>query len=83
MVSARSVRIGPKLCVVRWNTPRVESKRYVKPEAGEGSGTLTICPTSAVLNWLKSAWKSLLKCAECGCSPGSVASLSTMRPFGP
>jgi len=28
-------------------------------------------------------WKSLLKCAEWGCSPGSVASLSTFRPLVP
>jgi len=33
----------------------------VNPEAGEGSGSVTSWPTSAVLNWLKFAWKSLLK----------------------
>ena len=52
----------------------------MNPEAGDGSGTLTSWLTSAVLNWLKLDWKSLLKCAECGCSPGSVASLSRMSP---
>ena len=55
----------------------------MKPEAGDGNGTVTNWLTSAVPNLPKFDWKSLLKCAECGCSPGSVASLSTMRPFGP
>jgi hypothetical protein len=55
----------------------------VKPEVGDGSGTLTNWFTSAVLNWLKSNWKSLLKCAECACSPGSVARLSTVNPLDP
>jgi len=35
-----------------------------------------------VLNWLKSDSNELLKCAECGCSPGSVASLSTREMLG-
>ena len=34
-----------------------------------------------VVNWPKLHWKSLLKCAECDCSPGSVASLSTTSPL--
>jgi len=34
-------------------------------------------------NWLKFVWKSLLKWAECDCSPGRVASLSTIRPLDP
>src|SRR5262245_33299552 len=54
IVSQRSARIGPKLCVVRWNTPRLESNWYVNPDAGDGSGAVTIWLTSAVPNWLKS-----------------------------
>ena len=55
----------------------------MKPPAGEGSGTLTNCPTSAVPNCEKLNWKSLLKCALCDCSPGSVARLSSTSPRGP
>ena len=36
IVSARSTRIGPKLCVVRSKTPVLGSRRYVKPDAGDG-----------------------------------------------
>ena len=55
----------------------------MNPDAGDGNGTVTSWLTSAVPNWLKLPWKSLLKWAECDCSPGSVASLSTTSPRGP
>ena len=41
--------------------PRLGSNWYVNPEVGDGSGRLTNWSTSAVPNWLKSDWKSLLK----------------------
>ena len=64
IVSARSARIGPKLCVVRWKTPSERIELIGEAAAGDGSGTLTSWLTSAVLNWLKLNWKSLVKCAD-------------------
>src|SRR6476660_2225703 len=83
MVSARSERIGPKLWLVLINVPVVASNRYVKPDAGDGSGRLVSWRASATLNCVKFDWNALLKCAECVDPSGSTASLSTTRPLGP
>src|SRR4029453_1212121 len=83
IVSARSLRIGPKLCVDRTNVPVAASKRYVKPEAGDGSGSDVSWLASAKLNCGKFHWNALLKCPECVDPSGSTALLFTTRPFGP
>ena len=57
--------MGPKLWLVLMNVPVVESNRYVKPAAGDGSGRLVNWLASATLNCVKLDWKALLKCAEC------------------
>src|SRR6478752_4199825 len=75
--------MGPKLCDVRTNVPVDGSNRYVKPEAGDGSGRLASCVASATSNCSKFDWKALLKCPECVEPSGRTASLSTTRPFGP
>src|SRR5262245_52155179 len=73
IVSARSVRIGPKLCDVRTNVPVDGSNRYVKPEAGDGSGRLASWLASATSNCSKFDWKALLKWPECVEPSGSTA----------
>ena len=55
----------------------------MKPEAGEGSGTAASWLARAMLNWVNSDWKALLKCAECVLPSGSLAVLSTLSPSGP
>src|SRR6476620_7973919 len=75
--------MGPKLWLVLTNVPVVESNRYVKPAAGDGSGRLVSWLARATLNCVKFDWKALLKCAECVDPSGRTASLSTTRPFGP
>src|SRR5713226_1031703 len=49
MVSARSLRIGPRLSVARTGTPAAGSKRRVMPDAGDAVGNR--------LNWLPTAEK--------------------------
>ena len=66
------MRIGPKLCVDRTNVPVAASKRYVKPEAGDGSGSEVSWLASATLNCVKFDWNALLKCAECVDPSGST-----------
>ena len=83
IVSDRSARIGPKLWVERLKTPRAGSSSYVKPEAGEGSGTDASWLAREMLNCVNSAWKALLKWAECVLPSGSSASLFTIRPRDP
>src|SRR6185436_21184413 len=83
IVSARSERIGPKLVVLRWKTPRPGSNSYVKPEAGGGSGSDTIWLVSAVPNCENSLSKPLLKWLECVAPLGSGTLLFTTRPLGP
>jgi hypothetical protein len=83
IVSALSARMGPKLWVERLKTPSAGSSSYVKPEAGDGSGTEASWLAREMLNWVNSAWKALLKWAECVLPSGSSASLFTMRPLGP
>src|SRR4051812_24068291 len=83
MVSARSVRIGPKLGVDLTNVPVLASKRYVKPDAGDGSGSDVSWLASAMLNCVKFDWNAPLKWAECVEPSGSTESLFTVRPFGP
>src|SRR6476646_7935883 len=75
--------MGPKLWLVLRNVPDVASHRYVKPDAGDGSGRLVSWLASATLNCVKFDWNALLKCAECVDPSGSTASLSTTRPLGP
>ncbi len=55
----------------------------MKPEAGVGRGTAASWLASAMLNWVNSAWKALLKWAECVLPSGRRASLSTFSPLGP
>ena len=53
MVSARSVMMEPKLCVVLVNTPTAELKVKVKPEAGEANGNCVNCVASALFSGVK------------------------------
>ena len=55
----------------------------MKPEAGVGRGTAASWLASAMLNWVNSAWKALLKWAECVLPSGRRAWLSTFSPLGP
>ncbi len=55
----------------------------MKPEAGVGRGTAASWLASAMLNWVNSAWKALLKWAECVLPSGRRAWLSTLSPPGP
>ncbi len=73
----------PKLCVDLTNVPVAASKRYVKPEAGEGSGSEVSWLARAMLNCVKFDWNALLKCAECVDPSGSTDSLLTTSPLGP
>ena len=66
MVSARSVRIGPKLSVVRDTTPKVGLKENTKPEAGDVSGSwLNWVPISA-FKGVKLSRLEAVKCTSCG-----------------
>ena len=55
--------------------------RVLRPE--DRAAIVLFRPAIAVVNLSKFDSKSALKCAVCGCSPGSVASLSTFSPCGP
>src|SRR5688572_20607642 len=52
----RSENTGPKVSVLRLNTPSAGSKVYVNPAEDDPSGKLEICDAIPRFNWVSRAW---------------------------